>query len=80
MGGTGTVFVVGRHAYKINRSPTEGYSVWYSLYHANGWKGKPRAGQPNAHDWKRSRVIFTDPREAHAYAKHLLRDQDKEND
>ena len=87
---TPPAYSVGPHVYRLHvmgpqdgelvpiGSPTTTYlEMEYCLFHANGMKGKPEPGKPNAKPWRMSRHRWPNDREgivrARKYAETLLR-------
>jgi hypothetical protein len=57
---TTPLILVGPHAFRVIDARTGGevLALEYRLYHANGVRGVPREGHPNAHRWARSRHVW----------------------
>ena len=84
---TPDIYTVGPHAYKVALGSDGRITLTYRLWHANGWMEQREArtpgkgdGKPNAQPWTRSRHTWKQPRKAHEYARHLLREQGEDND
>lgn len=79
-----TTYHIGPHAFRVEAQQDEGggwaFTVWYCLYHANGYTEKPRPGVPNSSMWKASYKRFTSVPDAFDYAMHILRPSNARSD